>query len=340
MSKPTIRPNRWTPPPAPPLEGLLAVNERLAGAERWPTGGHVGPEDPAIAPDGTVFAGTDDGTIVRWSAEGGTATPLCRLDGLRPHGMEWHPDGWLVVCESRRGGLLRVDPETGASETLVDRVGDLDLQYVNNATVTSDGSTIYFSESARVGNVDHYEADIYAHSGTGRLFRHDVASGETEVVLEHLQYANGVTLLPDESAVLVAETTAHDIRQLYVSGPLAGRRRVFAHNLPGFPDNLATGPSGTIWAAFPSPRNPILDALRPRSGALRRAVWALPEALRPAPPRTAMVLGFDERGEVVDNLQDPEGRAIHYVTGVREHDGWLYLGSLKDDAIARVPLAG
>ena len=338
MDKPSIDPQRWHPPPAPPAEGILTPNERLAAAERWPTGGHVGPEDPAIAPDGRVFAGTDDGTIVRWGAEGGTATEVCRLDGLRPHGMEWHPDGWLVVCESRRGGLLRVDPDSGRSEMLVDRVGDLDLQYVNNATVTADGTTIYFSESARVGNVDHYEADVYAHSGTGRLFRHDLGTGETEVVLAGLQYANGVTLLPDESAVLVAETTNHDIRQLYVSGPRAGRTRVFAHNLPGFPDNLATGPTGTIWAAIPSPRNPILDALRPRTPALRRAVWKLPASVRPAPPRMAMVLAYDTQGNLVDQLQDPQGRAIHYVTGVREHDGYLYLGSLKDDAVARIRL--
>jgi len=34
------------------------------------------------------------------------------------------------------------------------------------------------------------------------------------------------------------------------------------------------------------------------------------------------------------------GDDYHYVTGVREHDGWLYLGSLVEGAIARVPRPG
>jgi strictosidine synthase len=49
------------------------------------------------------------------------------------------------------------------------------------------------------------------------------------------------------------------------------------------------------------------------------------------------VLGLDADGRVVHNLQD-DGARYHYVTGVREHDGWLYLGSLVETAVARVRL--
>jgi hypothetical protein len=40
----------------------------------------------------------------------------------------------------------------------------------------------------------------------------------------------------------------------------------------------------------------------------------------------------------VHNLQ-ASGERFHYVTGVREHAGKLYLGSLVDPGVARVDLA-
>jgi hypothetical protein len=49
------------------------------------------------------------------------------------------------------------------------------------------------------------------------------------------------------------------------------------------------------------------------------------------------VLGIDEAGKVVHNLQDPSGRVAH-LTGAREHDGRLFMGSLHDAAIAVIEL--
>ena len=58
----------------------------------------------------------------------------------------------------------------------------------------------------------------------------------------------------------------------------------------------------------------------------------LPEFLQPQPHRYGFVLGLSEDGRVVHNLQDPRG-TINQITGVREHDGKLYLGSLIDTAV-------
>jgi hypothetical protein len=48
-------------------------------------------------------------------------------------------------------------------------------------------------------------------------------------------------------------------------------------------------------------------------------------------------MGLDLEGNVVANLQDPTGR-VFGVTHVFPRDGWLYLGSIRMPAIARVPL--
>lgn len=47
---------------------------------------------------------------------------------------------------------------------------------------------------------------IIEHGGDGRLLRYDFQTGKTTVLLDTLEFANGVTLGPDDSFVLVNET--------------------------------------------------------------------------------------------------------------------------------------
>jgi hypothetical protein len=62
----------------------------------------------------------------------------------------------------------------------------------------------------------------------------------------------------------------------------------------------------------------------------------LPDAVQPEASRITFVLGVDGDGGIVANLQG-DGRNFHYVTGVREHEGKLYLGSLVEEAIGVIP---
>jgi len=66
-------------------------------------------------------------------------------------------------------------------------------------------------------------------------------------------------------------------------------------------------------------------------------VWALPERLQPSPVRTLWVLAVDDTGAVVHDLQGP-GDRYTMVTGTREHQGRLYLGSLAERAVAVLEL--
>jgi hypothetical protein len=49
------------------------------------------------------------------------------------------------------------------------------------------------------------------------------------------------------------------------------------------------------------------------------------------------VLALDPSGAVAHDLQGP-GDAYHFVTGVREHHGEVYLGSLVERAVAVLDL--
>lgn len=329
VPRPTVDPVAWTPPPAVGLAGPYAPNDRLADAEVWAIPGH-GPEDVVVGDDGTLHTGTDDGSVLAISHGGGRLRRVATTGG-RPLGIELLHDGRLLVCDADRG-LLAVGPRDGAVEVLVTEVDGLPLGITNNATVLADG-TIWFTDSTQGFPLDHYVADLLEHSGTGRLIRRD-PDGRTTTVLDGLHFANGVTALPDESAVLVAETGMFRILRHHLTGPAAGTTDEFVR-VPGFPDNLSTGPSGTIWCAVASPRNRLADALAPLPS-LRRAVWSVP-LLVPKPARVAIVLGWDVDGLPVHNLQSSR-QPFFFATGVREHDGAVYVGSLLGGQVLRLPL--
>jgi sugar lactone lactonase YvrE len=305
----------WNPPPRPNSTGgepfppmrVLEVNG-------------TGPEDVVVDAAGRLLTGVDDGRILRVSPDGAVVETVADTGG-RPLGIELDPAGGLVVCDARLG-LLHVDPDAGTVRTLVPAT---DMLFCNNAAVGRDG-TVYFSDSSRRFGLDHWRGEVLEHSGTGRLFRRDPA-GTVEVVLDGLQFANGVALAPDESFVAVAETGGYAVRRLWLTGDRAGTTDELIGNLPGFPDNIATGEDGLIWITLASPRNPLVDRLAPLPPVLRKVVWALPEWAQPAPEHTVCVLAVDVDGRVVHDVRGTSER-FGMVTGVRQRGNEVYLGSL------------
>lgn len=328
MERPALRPVVWNPPPMPARARQSTGPVPLPPLRVFEVGG-TGPEDVAFDADGRVVAGLVDGRVVRLSRDGRLIETVASTGG-RPLGVEVAGDGRLVVCDAQRG-LLRVDPDGGGVEVLVGEVGGEPMMFCNNAAVADDG-TIYFTDSSRRFGIDHWQGEVLEHSGTGRLLRRD-PDGAVTVVLDGLQFANGVALAPDGSFLLFAETCAYRITRLWLSGSRAGDTEVFADNLPGFPDNLSTGSDGLFWVALPDARMALVDRLARMPPFLRTAVWAMPDRLQPAPKRTVWTMAYDDTGAVVHDLQGP-GQRFHMVTGVRERDGELYLGSLADTAVA------
>jgi sugar lactone lactonase YvrE len=330
-----VRPVRWRAPRAP------ARSRQLTGGHLLPPVGRLelpgaGPEDVVVDGRGRLLAGLEDGRILRVSADGRRIDTLADTGG-RPLGLESLPDGALVICDEQRG-LLRLDPEAGDLTVLVDAVAGSPLTFCSNAVAAADGTLYFSASSSRFGLAD-YRLDLIEHSGTGQLLRRSPEGG-VEVLLQDLQFANGVALAPDESFVVVAETGAYRLTRLWLSGPRAGRREVLVDNLPGFPDNISVGSDGIIWVTLASPRDPVLDLLHRRNPAFLRLLSKLPERLQPAAKRTVWVLGVEagpDGGRIAHDLQAP-GDNFHFVTGVVEHEGVLYLGSLLERAIGVLPL--
>lgn len=330
MKKPKIQPQRWQPPRDRGLVGDFAKNSALDQLTTIPMPG-TGPEDIAAGPDGWISTGIREGAILRVRVEGGPIEFVAETGG-RPLGVEAVDDGTLIVSDSG-AGLLRVDPRRKTVEVLVDKIAGTRPLFINNATVAKDG-TIYFTDTSTTASVHHFKADLLEHGLSGRLFRRS-PDGDIDLILDGLAFANGVALSHDGKFLMLAETGAYRVSKVHLTGERAGESEVVIDNLPGLPDNISTGSSGVFWVALPSLRNQLLDTLLPRPGWLRQAVWALPSAVQPEASRVTFVLGIDGNGRVLHNLQ-ADGERFHYVTGVRESNGYLWLGSLAENAIARV----
>ncbi|WP_329395697.1 SMP-30/gluconolactonase/LRE family protein [Streptomyces melanogenes] len=297
--------------------------------------GGTGPEDVAFDASGRLLTGVADGRVLRIGLPepGGPERPAGVREvgrtGGRPLGLEVLPDGRLLVCDAERG-LLRLDPggKTGV-EVLADSVAGVPLRFCSNAVAASDG-TVYFTVSSRRHGLDDWLSDIIEHRPTGLLARL-APGGEPEVVLDGLQFANGVALAPDESYVTVAETGARRLTRLWLTGPAAGRHDTLADDLPGFPDNMSRSPGG-FWVALAGPRTPPLEWLHRAAPRVRRAVAATARRLPPPPALGgARVVEMDAYGGVVRELR---GRGCRMVTGVAQHGGRLALGSLLEGAVA------
>ena len=293
----------------------------------------AGAEDVVVAtsgPDeGCVFTGTEDGSIWRIGHDGRSVERVGHTGG-RPLGIELHPDGRLLVCDARRG-LLRVDPRSGRTEAVVEQAFGRPMRFCNNAAVHSSGD-VFFSDSSLQYGIDHWKDDFVQDTRTGRLLRLR-AEGGLSIVLEGLAFANGVALAADESYVAVAETGARTVIRQWLTGEQAGTIDYLCEDLPGYPDNIGRGSDGLIWVSIASPTDPVVELLRKAPMVLRQQVTRIPERLQPAPKRTVRVQAYDDAGALVHDL-DVATPDYHMVTGVREHDGRVWVGSLHEPAVA------
>ena len=86
-----------------------------------------------------------------------------------------------------------------------------------------------------------------------------------------------------------------------------------------------------------SPTNPLVERLQKGPLALRKLVTKIPEALQPKPEQTVRVQAYDDHGTLVHDIDvrpEDHGAAFHMVTGVREHEGRVWMGSLHEPAVA------
>ena len=298
------------------------------GATLVPLGGRA-PEDVLVDQDGRVYAGLEDGRVVRVSAPGAPVETVAELPG-RPLGLEFLGPDELLVCASD-AGLLAVALADGRVRALVERVDGRPLLGCNNASVAGDG-TIYFSESSTRFPVPRWREDLIEQTRTGRLYRR-TPDGVVAELLDGLDFANGEALAADDSFVVVAETGSCRLQRVWLAGERAGHAEVFVADIGGHPDNVALGSDGLLWVAIAGPRAAALERVQRLPPAVRAIARRIPERLQPRPDPAIGVVAVDETGSVVHELRGALA-GFEMLSAVREVGGTLWLGSLSSDALA------
>lgn len=325
--KPRVAPVRWQPPPVDPLPEFGAAQITVV-----PMPGDA-PEDIVADADGALWTGLVDGRIVRIQPDGDVRV-VGQIDG-RPLGMAVAGDGRLLICSSP-GGLLAMDRSNGATEVLVEAVDFRPLQFCSNVIELPDG-TIYFTESTAKFSYEHFKGAIIEARGDGGLYRRD-PDGTVTTVLDHLYFANGLTLTADGSALVFAETQGRRLSKYWLTGPQAGTVTVLAENLAGMPDNISTGADGRIWVAMVNKANATADFLAPRAPWLRKLIWSLPDRLQPQITPEVWAVAFDpDTGAAVAGVHMTHP-GFGVVTGLVEHQGRLWMSSIGFPAVAHCPL--
>ena len=328
VPKPRVDPVRWQPPPVRPLPEFGPVDLTVVAMPG------DAPEDIVADDDGMLWAGLIDGRIVRIDPSGPVQV-VGEVTAGRPLGMTVARDGRLLICASP-GGLLAMDRSTGAIEVLVEQVNFTPLTFCSNVVELADG-TIYFTQSTAKFTFDHFKGAIFEARGDGGLFRRD-PGGEVTQVLGNLYFANGLTATADGAALVFAETQGRRLSKYWLHGPRAGTVTPLAQHLPAMPDNISTGADGRIWCAMVTPLNAAADFLAPRPPFLRKLIWRLPDRLQPQIEPTVWAVAFDpDTGAAVAGLRMSHP-AFGVVTGLVEHRGRLWMGSIGYPAVAHCAL--
>ncbi|XP_043693655.1 protein STRICTOSIDINE SYNTHASE-LIKE 10-like [Telopea speciosissima] len=332
-------------------------HDKLQAAEVIPVVGAVGPESLAFDPNGEgPYTGVADGRILKWQgqAKGWTefsVTSPQRKDCVRPFapemehvcgrplGLKFHPKTGDLYIADAYFGLHMVSPDGGLATQLVTEAEGEPFRFTNDMDIHEEENVIYFTDTSTVYQRRQFMAAVLSIDKTGRLMKYDISNKEVTVLLRGLAFANGVALSKDRSFVLVAETTTCRVLRYWLQGPKAGSHDVFA-SLPGFPDNVRRNSKGEFWVALHSKKG-ILANLMLSNSFIGKTLLKLPISFKNL---HAMFVGFkahatavklNEEGQVVEVLEDCEGRTLKFISEVEEKDGDLWIGSVLMPFMAR-----
>ena len=262
-----------------------------------------------------------DGNIVRVDLAANKAEIIAETGGA-PLGLEWLPDGRLLVCNADLGPQT-VDIKKGTVEPLP---CSLEFGLCNNAHVLEDG-TILISDSSSQYPLVEYQKDLIENTASGRLIKLST-DGKATVLLDQLSFANGVVCIDGGKTVLVAETGTGRINKIDIKGKQSS---LFAM-APGHPDNMSIGSDGNIWVAVPSLTSETLAKLHIAPLFLRKLAARLPLFLQPKPELCCRVAVYDPTGKLIKTYTGDTG-LFSLVTGVREMNGKVALGSIEQSCI-------
>lgn len=189
------------------------------------------PESVAIGPDGWIWTGNQDGDILRISPDGEQMERIASTGGFAL-GLAFDGDRALFMCDLRHAAIFRYDLAKAALE----RFTAPGIRIPNYPLVDRAHRRLLVSDSHASGV-----------PGPG-IWSYDLVTGEGELWFSlDLNFANGMAMRADDSAVYVCETFSKAITRIPVlQNGEAGAPEPFAMDLPGLPDGIAFDADGNL----------------------------------------------------------------------------------------------
>lgn len=337
----TINPVYWDEPEAPAMTGPLAPNTALGAAQFYDLGAGGTAHSVALGENGEIYSGNASGKIVRIESPGMTPTVIAELDDLPISGLAWIGSSTLGATTS--DGLFAVNVISGDATRVSVGVPGYPFGFANDLAITRQGE-IYFTDSSILhdeGTPDgDHVLDMLENRPHGALYVWDPRTHQTRLAADRLYYPNGIALASDGLSIYVSETFRYRILRHWIDGPRRGETEVFAGNLPGLPDGLATDNSGHLFVALPAGRSSALRTIRTRPW-LARIVSRLPAWARPdgGSARPFIAVLDEQNAEIIASFHDPENRLCHVSNMVLTEDQDLWFGSSDCSYIAWLPQA-
>jgi hypothetical protein len=191
------------------------------------------------------------------------------------------------------------DTDPGAPSVMqaaIDSTNSRPLAFCNDLDVSADGKRIYFTEpiayeGASMGGGAVGEAITLGKNG--RLWRHDLETGETRLVADGFHFIDGILVDRHpadarEESVLVTQTPGFAMTRFFVAGPHAGTAEEIWTGLPGMPDGMDRDAQGRIWVGLFRKRSNFLTWAH-NNPWIKPLLLRLPLELLPVPKETGIL---------------------------------------------------
>jgi gluconolactonase len=209
-----------TPPPAARVffDGL-AASPRLAH-----------PEGVAVAPDGAVWCGTENGQFIRIDPEGGKLENRGETGGFLL-GLAFDAGGAVFACDFLKACIWKLPH--GSNQPEVFATGP---KIPNYPVVDLERGCLYVSDS-----------NAFGVEGPG-IWRFDLLTGAGGLWCDHaFTFANGMALTPDGDNLMVVETFAGRVSRVPIlSDGSAGTVTPHVTGIERLPDGLAYDAEGRL----------------------------------------------------------------------------------------------
>lgn len=242
------------------------------------------------------------------------------------------------------------------------RIGDRQIEGFNCITsLTFHGTRLYVTNGSDHVRPSQWVTDLMHRSAAGSLWEVDAGTGQRRKLAGGLAYANGVTLDPSGSYLVVSESWKHRLSSVPLTG--GGPKEVMGR-LPAYPGRVHRTPDGYVLSLF-APLNRLVEFVlqepQYRADMMREIdsrYWIAPTLSPPqsfleplqnggvrsmgvhkpwSPTRSyGLVAALDENCQPVTSYHSRANGRFHGVTSAISFDGSLLAASKGGNHIIRL----